>query len=167
MPGGPIGPEVRTRLLDEEKLSSTSFEGEEPIVGELAHGFTKTKVDVTTSFDPSWAWAAGSVISSAGDLATWATALYGGAVLDQASMDEMMETVDTGVAGIHYGLGVFKMDPSVALTTAWGHMGDIPGYHTQMFYLPAQKSAIVSIVNSDAASPNDITVNGLYILVDR
>ncbi len=44
-------------------------------------------------------------------------------------------------------------------------LGDIPGYHTQMLYLPAKKTTIVSIVNSDAADPNALTVAALGILL--
>ena len=47
-----IGEEIRTRLLEPQRFTSTSFEGEEPITGVLAHGFTKSGLDVTPRIRP-------------------------------------------------------------------------------------------------------------------
>jgi D-alanyl-D-alanine carboxypeptidase len=125
-------------------------------VGELGHAYS-SNIDVSTYFDPSYAWSAGAMVASAGDLALWARALYGGAVLPPASLDAMLTTVETDAAGIEYGLGVMVLDPSVAIETTMGHGGDIPGYHTHMFYVPSKKLSFAAIVNEDGASPNPMT----------
>ena len=163
--GAPVATEIRARFLDTLPLAATSFDGEEPIVGELAHGYASNGDDVSTQFDPSIAWAAGAMVASAGDLATWAQKLYGGSVLEPASLEAMVTGVDTDQPGLAYGLGAFVLDPSAALDVAYGHGGDIFGYHTHMFYLPNQKVAFAAIVNDDGASPNPISVNVLEAIV--
>jgi D-alanyl-D-alanine carboxypeptidase len=152
--------------IDVASLHFTTLDGYEPITGTLAHGYSTTGTDVTTLFDPSYAWTAGAMVASPGDLADWAVALYGGSVLSKAALALMLDAVDTGTPGEHYGLGVFVWDASVVGgTVGWGHPGDISGYHSQLLYLPAKKTAIVSIVNSDAADPNGVTVAALNLLL--
>ncbi|APR78275.1 D-alanyl-D-alanine carboxypeptidase [Minicystis rosea] len=154
--GNALGKELRDSLLTPAALTSTSFAGEEPVVGHLAHGF-QGDFDVTSVIDPSYAWAAGAMVSSGADLVHWASALYGGEVLAPGTMDALLTTVDTGQPGFGYGLGVFVGDASVALDTIVGHGGDIPGYHTDMWYLPNQKIAFAVVVNADGATPGDVT----------
>jgi D-alanyl-D-alanine carboxypeptidase len=36
-----------------------------------------------------------------------------------------------------------------------GHTGELPGYNTAAFYLPAQDATMVIEVNSDIPGPND------------
>jgi hypothetical protein len=50
----------------------------EPVKGTLAHGYSTSNQDVSTLYDPSYAWTAGAIVASAGDIADWAVALYGG-----------------------------------------------------------------------------------------
>jgi D-alanyl-D-alanine carboxypeptidase len=155
-----IAAEIRERLLDPQKLAHTTFDGAEPLAGTLAHGYgpSPAKGDMTTVFDPSWAWSAGAMVSTSADLVAWAKALYGGGVLSQALFGDMIaDPVPTQQAGVSYGLGVFELDASVALDTAYGHGGDIPGYHTPMWYLPKEQLALAATVNSDDGSPNPIT----------
>jgi D-alanyl-D-alanine carboxypeptidase len=164
--GQKAGSVLHQDAIDVASLHFTTLDGYEPTLGTLAHGFSSTGVDVTTLFDPSYAWTAGAMVASAGDLADWAVALYGGSVLSQNALTLMLDTVDTGTPGVRYGLGVFVWDASVVGGTAgWGHPGDIDGYHSQLLYLPAKKTAIVSIVNSDNADPNGVTVAALDILL--
>jgi D-alanyl-D-alanine carboxypeptidase len=145
-------------------LASTTFDGEEPNIGHLAHGF-QGSVDVSTVIDPSYAWAAGAMVSNMSDLVDWATALYSGKVLEPATMMELLKTVPTTQAGLSYGLGVFVGDASIAGDTIIGHPGDIPGYHTHMWYLPNEKIAFATAVNADGADPNDITAALLPFLL--
>ena len=166
--GKSIAEVIRARFLGPQKLSKTSFDGEEPLAGALAHGYgpSPQKLDVTTLFDPSWAWSAGAMVSTSADLVAWAGALYGGDALSKDLFADMIDApVDTPQKGIAYGLGVFELGPAVALDTAYGHGGDIPGFHTQMWFLPNEKLGLAATVNSDDGSPNPITAAVLTALV--
>ena len=67
----------------------------------------ETPLDVT-EMDPSWAWAAGQIVSTPRDMDRFTTALFGGDLLASAQLEQMRTTVDTGVEGVGYGLGVFS-----------------------------------------------------------
>jgi D-alanyl-D-alanine carboxypeptidase len=163
--GKKAGSALHSLAIDKANLQLTTLDGYEAIKGTLAHGFSTSGADVSSLYDPSYAWTAGAMVSSGGDLLDWAAALYGGSVLDAAALAEMTTAVATGQAGVTYGLGVFVLDPSVTGgTTAWGHAGDIGGYHSQVFYYPAKKIAVASIVNSDSGDPNGVMVAGLGVL---
>jgi D-alanyl-D-alanine carboxypeptidase len=163
--GDQAGAILHTDAIDLASLELTTFAGYEPIKGTLAHGYSTSNQDVSTLYNPSYAWTAGAMVSSAGDLAEWAVALYGGSVLSPAALASMLDAVQTGTEGEEYGLGVFILEPSITGGgVAYGHPGDINGYHSQMFYFPGTKTAIVGIVNSDTGDPNAISLVALDIL---
>ena len=163
--GQVAGAVLHTDAIARSSLKLTSFPGYEPIKGTLAHGFSTTHEDVSTLYDPSYAWTAGAIVASAGDLADWAVALYGGSVLSASALASMLDAVPTGTTGEEYGLGVFILAPSLTGGgVAYGHPGDINGYHSEMFYFPDQKTAVVGIVNSDSGDPNAISLVAVNLL---
>ena len=74
----------------------------------------------------SWAGAAGAVVPSARDLATF----YGS--LDRLLPRKQYAAMHTGT----YGLGLFPIQTRCG--TAWGHNGAVPGYYTDAFTLGAR-----------------------------
>ncbi|WP_437729993.1 serine hydrolase domain-containing protein [Sorangium sp. So ce1335] len=158
---------IRERLLEPNALSSTSFDGEEPIEGDLARGYTTGGTDMTSIVHPSLPWSAGAMVASAGDVARWAVALYGGAALEPDSLAEMIaDPVPTGVAGQGYGLGTLVIGREVLGVPALGHDGGIPGYATEMLYYPEQQAAVAAIVNSDTADPALIALSASGLLLE-
>ena len=83
-----------------------------------------------TDLDTSLAWAAGGMVSTPGELNTFFQAVLDGRLLTQASIQEMKKGVDIGSGGRVYGLGLIGTPLSCG-GTAWGHGGDIAGYHTR------------------------------------
>ncbi|MGW6375934.1 serine hydrolase domain-containing protein [Rhodococcus sp. NPDC055112] len=85
--------------------------------------------DVTDG-NPSWAWSAGSGISTAHDLATWVEALADGKSLDaemQARRLASVQPVDPSTPdGPGYGWAIAKLGP------LYGHTGELPGYNSFM-----------------------------------
>ena len=153
--GESVATAIRNRLLAPRSLDHTFLDGDEPVQGALAHGFDRDSEDVTFALHPSAAWAAGAVVATAGDLADWAMALYGGDVVSPELHDDMLGLVDISkfVPGGSYGLGVTAFDASLVGTPLIGHGGAIPGFLSEMYYLPDHDSAIVAIVNSEEADP--------------
>ncbi|GAB4527283.1 MAG: hypothetical protein Tsb0020_44840 [Haliangiales bacterium] len=148
--GNPAAVEIRARLLDPQSLTNTFLVDDEALVGTLADGFGPDGAVLTDALNSTAAWTAGAMVSTAGDLASWASELYGGRVLAPLHLDDMLRFVATQGVGFSYGLGVMSMDASVAETELVGHGGAIPGYRAEMFYLPALDSSVVTIVNSEA-----------------
>ncbi|MEW5628103.1 serine hydrolase domain-containing protein [Streptomyces hydrogenans] len=100
----------------------------------------------TTDWNPSWAWAAGAMISDLQDLRRWARVVATGELLSPATQAQRLKTLPTGFPGTSYGLGILD-------TNGWiGHNGSLPGYETVTVYLPSQKATLVLMLNTDSLS---------------
>ncbi|MEU3795796.1 serine hydrolase domain-containing protein [Streptomyces fructofermentans] len=96
-----------------------------------------------TDWNPSWAWAAGAMISDLHDLRRWARIVATGTLLRPQTQAERLKTLPTGYPGTSYGLGIFD-------SGGWiGHNGSIPGYETATVYLPSKKATLVIMLNTD------------------
>ncbi|WP_221739670.1 serine hydrolase [Arachnia propionica] len=84
-------------------------------------------VDVT-EMDPGWAWAAGAMVSTPGELNTFFQALLEGSLVSEEALAEMRNTIDMGQGGQEYGLGIIKKP--LGCGEAWGHGGTIHGYQS-------------------------------------
>ena len=105
-------------------------------------------VDVT-EMDPSWAWAAGAMVSSTADLARFYQALLGGRLLDPEQLRQMRTTVDASQQfghGVRYGLGLKLLRPGCA-TELWGHGGALEGYRTTAFSTQDADRQLVAMTN--------------------
>ncbi|MFV8182113.1 beta-lactamase family protein [Streptomyces spinosirectus] len=114
------------------------------------HGYTNQTLDGSvadaTNWNPSWAWAAGAMISNLHDLRRWAEIVATGKLLSPRTQAQRLQTLPTGFPGTDYGLGIFE-------TNGWiGHNGSIPGYETVTVYLPSQKATMVIMINTDSTS---------------
>ena len=88
-----------------------------------------------TFANPSWTYAAGGVISTAGDLADWAEILVSGEALDASMQEERLNSLQaTGDApdSPRYGYALAEMGPFLFL----GHTGELPGYNSFMGHQP-------------------------------
>ncbi|MEV0992996.1 serine hydrolase domain-containing protein [Streptomyces sp. NPDC049949] len=139
---------LREHVFAPLKLNSTSLPGDSAMPDPHAHGYTdftpKGTVADATNWNPSWAWAAGAVISDLDDLHAWARALADGLLLTPKTQAERLRTLPIGaVPGASYGLGILDFN-------GWlGHNGELPGYETIAAQLPAEKATLVVLVNSD------------------
>ena len=131
----PVGEQIDERIVKKLGLSHTYFPapGEEKIRGTHPQGYHLSaggKLEDITEMDPAWAWAAGAMVSTPSELNTFFQAVLDGRLLTQASIQEMKKGVDIGSGGRVYGLGLIGTPLSCG-GTAWGHGGDIAGYHTR------------------------------------
>ncbi|MDX3752560.1 serine hydrolase domain-containing protein [Streptomyces sp. AK08-02] len=99
-----------------------------------------------TDWNPSWAWAAGSMISNLHDLRRWAPIVATGTLLTPQTQAERLKTLPTSHPGLSYGLGIFNANGWI------GHNGSIPGYETVTVYLPSKKATLVIMINTDITS---------------
>ncbi len=86
-------------------------------------------------FNMSWAWSAGELISTAGDLNRFYRALLTGRLLDRRMLRQMTTTVPfdpaTPQAG-GYGLGIYWV--ATPCGPAWGHNGGVIGQTTDSYH---------------------------------
>jgi D-alanyl-D-alanine carboxypeptidase len=126
--------EITWRILLPLGLFETYFPapGDTWLRAPFAHGCEEQdgrRVDVT-AFPASEAGMAGSMVSTGADTTAFITALLDGRIVPRAQLDQMMQTVPRpGKEGMSYGLGLTKVSLPCGVT-AWGHGGDIPGFHS-------------------------------------
>ncbi|MGK5629473.1 serine hydrolase domain-containing protein [Streptomyces sp. URMC 123] len=137
--GRPYGEEIRRRIVDRLGLRSTSLPGTDtamPRPSSRAYtrfgGDAGAKTHDITEFNPSWAGAAGEIISTSADLNRFFTALLGGELLPPAQLAAMKTTVsaEKEFPGDRYGLGLIEKKLSCG-AVVWGHDGGLHGSQTQ------------------------------------
>ncbi|MFF9282352.1 serine hydrolase domain-containing protein [Streptomyces griseosporeus] len=143
---------IRRRVLRPARLHRTLFPEGTRFPQPHPRGYTDQTlsgaVADATDWNPSWAWAAGAMISDLHDLRSWARTVATGTLLSPGTQAQRLRVLPTGVPGLGYGLGIFE-------TGGWiGHNGSIPGYETVTVYLPARQATLVVMINTD------ITVGG-------
>jgi D-alanyl-D-alanine carboxypeptidase len=138
---------ISEHILAPLHMTHTSFPTTFAFPDPHAQGYTtiQGRDENATDWNPSWAWAAGNMISTLADMRIWAKALATGTLL---TPETQRQRLDTTVAmnteqTASYGLGLFT-------DGGWiGHTGVVFGYQTAMFYLPQAQTAIVFFVNTD------------------
>ncbi|MFH9727500.1 serine hydrolase domain-containing protein [Streptomyces sp. NPDC017254] len=139
---------IRNRVLRPAHLRHTFFPTDAAFPEPHPRGYTDQTLTNTvadaTDWNPSWAWAAGAMISDLHDLRRWAKVVATGELLSPETQAQRLKTLPTGFPGTSYGLGIFE-------TNGWiGHNGSIPGYETVTVYLPSQKATLVVMINTDS-----------------
>jgi D-alanyl-D-alanine carboxypeptidase len=99
----------------------------------------------TAGIDPSWAGAAGAMVSTAQDWHRFLTALMSGELLPKAQLKQMRTTVSAPEEGGGYGLGLMKVNTPCG--TLWGHTGGLPGYSSEI-YADAEGHRTVAVLTS-------------------
>ncbi len=156
--GRPASDEITWRIIVPLGLFDTYFPApaDTGLRPPFAHGYELQdgrRTDVT-DFNASAALMSGGLISTNEDMSVFITALLDGRVVPRPQLDEMMETVPMpgGDGLLDYGLGLMKVN--LPCTTAWGHAGDLPGYHSftaKTFDGPAVSMTFTQ--SPDASSP--------------
>ncbi|MEU6226559.1 serine hydrolase domain-containing protein [Streptomyces sp. NPDC047042] len=141
---------IEERVLQPARLHHTLFPQGPEFPEPHPRGYTNQTlsgaVADATDWNPSWAWAAGAMISDLRDLRRWADIVATGTLLTPQTQAERLKTLPTGLPGLSYGLGIFR-------TGGWiGHNGSIPGYQTVTVHLPSQKATLVIMINTDIPS---------------
>ncbi|WP_369193279.1 serine hydrolase domain-containing protein [Streptomyces djakartensis] len=138
---------IHERVLRPAELHHTLFPEGNEFPEPHPRGYTNQtlsgEVEDATDWNPSWAWAAGAMISNLHDLRRWAPIVATGRLLSPETQAQRLRTLPTGYPGTTYGLGIFE-------TNGWiGHNGSIPGYETVTVYLPPRRATLVIMINTD------------------
>ncbi|MFF8378471.1 serine hydrolase domain-containing protein [Streptomyces sp. NPDC015661] len=151
--GTPLDEFVRTNVIEPAGLRHTVFPTDAAFPSPHAHGYTEQtasgQLEDSTDWNPSWAWAAGAMISDLQDLRTWARVVATGTLLTPRTQAERLRTYPSGVPGAGYGLGIFNIQGWI------GHNGSLPGYESLTIYLPEAKATLVVLLNTDVLHDNN------------
>lgn len=166
--------EIRQRILNPVGLTQTYFAPDEAVPGTLVHGYAGSK-DLT-HLNMSYAWASGNMASTVDDLGLFVRALFGGQLLRPTTLDSMYQWIDTrgawGLPHLKYGLGVMRNQLAVGrdpqgqprpaeASTVLGHIGNLGGYRSAVWYLPASGITIAVGINQGGANPILVTTRVL------
>lgn len=135
--GRPYAEQVTERIIEPLGLEHTyvPLPGERELREDHPRGYhpdADGELTDITEIDPSWAGAAGEVVSTPSELTAFFEALVGGELLEPAQLTEMQRTVEMPAEwpGDGYGLGL-SLDVLSCGVELWGHGGDIFGYSTR------------------------------------
>ena len=177
--GKPLADVFQTRLFEPLGLTQTSFPAttDNSIPGPHPQGYmfgsnvetmeplsaarqaaaadgSFVPADVTDE-NPSWAWSAGSGISTIEDLATWVEALGSGRLLSAAGQQARLASVQpidpTNPSAPKYGFALAQLGPM------FGHTGELPGFNSFMGYDPDRQITVVAWSNLNAAPDAKMT----------
>jgi D-alanyl-D-alanine carboxypeptidase len=167
--GQPIGQLITERVIAPLGLGQTSYPSGPAMpapgtTGTIVQNGTPTTVP---AIDPSYFGAAGSMISTVGDLTKWAKALGTGATLKPATAQARLQFrpltafpslpgTPPAVVPVSYGIGVINLGGLL------GHNGIIPGYEADAWYLPSRKITVVVLGNGEP-----VTSAGLQQVTDE
>ena len=148
----PVGAELKQRIFTPLRLRGTTFDSERRIAGRHVHGYFRNGKQLidTSLLTPSWAWAAGAIVSTADDIATFYRALLLGQVIKPELLAEMQATVAAYSPTQRYGLGLAQFPSPCG--PLWGNGGDIVGYNSSAYASKDGKRQFVLFVNLDEMS---------------
>jgi D-alanyl-D-alanine carboxypeptidase len=154
--GQPLAGELRRRVFEPLALTRTSLPEAPTLAPPFARGYLppgnglvatpRGRPRDVTAWSPSWAWAAGALVSTAADLARFYAALVRGELLAPAQLAELKTTVPVLGGPDQYGLGLMRTPLTCA--TAWGHGGAVPGYTALAFSSEDGSHQAVVLVNT-------------------
>lgn len=158
--GQRLGDYLQEHVLGPAGMSHTVFPTGNEFPAPHAQGYTDQtatgKVEETADWDPSWAWAAGAMISDLDDLHTWARTAATGVFPDGTTMvgpvvqKQRLTSPPTGIPGAGYGLGIFDVQGWI------GHNGSLPGYEALTVCLPSARTTVVVLLNTDISYRGNI-----------
>src|SRR5438874_12939961 len=149
--------------------SSVALVGEPPYSPEVraaARAGTLLPKDYT-ELNHSFAAAAGGVISTSDDLATWFKALVPARVFDPAYQRRCLDSLDledtSKPNAQKYGYGIAQV--SWGPNTIHFHGGETPGYNSKISYDPANDMTLIVWTNLTVSLDDQQTANTLWVKV--
>jgi D-alanyl-D-alanine carboxypeptidase len=163
--GSTVAEQIQTRLLDPLDIDGMYIDFPKPVSGnrEIAHPWFDLDYDREYEdihdYSRNWIVSLSRIYyyASAKDFALWGDALFTGKVLNEDSMNLMLDFYRTDdwcgdeAFQVGYGMGVQDFNPALTRgQTAWGHLGSIQGYRTILTHLPQYDMTLVVMTNTDS-----------------
>jgi len=146
--GRTAGQEITRRIIHRLGLKHTSFPMTTALPAPYMPGYVPADGEPNDSGDlrdlsiysPTAFWTAGGMVSTLGDLKIWMKAIVTGKLLSKRMHAAQLKFSAPNTAS--YGLGVMN-----ASGVAFGHSGEVPGYNSSMYYIPAAKAIGITLID--------------------
>jgi D-alanyl-D-alanine carboxypeptidase len=153
--GSGVARELHRRLLDRRTFPRIVLQGDERPVAPVATGHfsfdhdpdlehTRNDPYVPSKAEATANWTAGGMMATAENLALAGDGILGGRLLSARSRREMTQFIPAEYPPA-YGLGLGR--DTLAGVEAWGHPGDVIGFHAELWYLPKYRATIAALGN--------------------
>ncbi len=140
---------MMTHVFARAGVASLTTMRDEPHLSDFATGYEHGKL--APPLDESWAWSAGNIVGTVGDLAAWDAALSSAKVVD-ANDYAQMTSRQTPRGSAAYGFG-FVIDHHDGQLRIW-HNGGTFGFSTSDQFYPTQKTRIIVFTNDSGGDAN-------------
>jgi len=143
--GKTLEEEMESRIFEPLSLDDTSFVTDAGIEKPFANGYLvgNGKPQDVTALTPFY-WGAGNIVSTAGDVSAFYSALFDGELVSEDSLAEMKDTV---AENAEVGQGIGLVDGDFSCGHGYGHDGSVPGYYSGAFELDSGRQ-LVFLANS-------------------
>ena len=153
---------INEKILQPLGMKNTFWPNTRYLPYPYTHGYSlENDIFLTdvTNWNPSWADAAGCLISNFSDLKIWAKEMSERKLLSDKMKIERFTWVDGDFPGVTFsGFGLEKAYDWI------GHVGSLPGYNSQLFYNPIKKITIIINTNSTDGYPASLAF-GAFISI--
>jgi CubicO group peptidase (beta-lactamase class C family) len=147
--GEPYERYVREHIFAPAGMTQSAFIGDESTLPAMAKAYAPTPSGVAPAplLRDDWAWSAGAIVSTVGDILKWDDALLSGKIVkpdDITLMRTDAKTVDGTATGYAFG---WLVDAVGGHPRIW-HNGATFGFHAVNETFPTEGEAVVVLVNS-------------------
>lgn len=165
--GAPFGQVLAQHILTPLGMKRTAYEP--AMTGDMAHGYTSFGLSDPLPADPEakgWAATAGAIWSTPTDLLAWDQSLLSHTLLSKKSYDVLaspQRLSDGRTSG--YGCGESVNDRGSAVVLS--HGGAVAGFVAQNTIIPATRSAVVLLSNTDFSPIGALHQQLIQLLMPR
>jgi len=141
---------LKTQIFDQLGMRDTGIDQGQSIPHQ-ALGYTRRgTIGPADRWDLSWAYGAGQMYSTVGDLYRWDEALYRDRLLGVRPSGQLTRNAASTAAGEQYANGWF-IDSVRGHTRMW-HGGGIPGFISEIDRFPDDHAVVIVLTNLDGQS---------------
>jgi len=145
--GRPANRVITSRIINKLGLEHTSFPMGRALPAPYLHGYVPAEGEPMDTWElvdgsicsPTPFWTAGGIVSTLGDLKIWMRAVATGKLLSARLHRAQLRFSAPNTTS--YGLGVMNGG------RLFGHSGEVPGYNSSMYYLPALKATSITLID--------------------
>lgn len=141
---------LKSEIFDKIGMINSSSNDHDTIIYNMASGYTRTNdlIKNAAFADRSWAYSAGNIISTVGDLNIWYTHLFNGEIISQATLEKALTPfILNNGDSIEYGYGWYleKFQGAEMIY----HGGSMSGFYSYVSFVPKTKTLTVSLANCE------------------
>jgi peptidoglycan/LPS O-acetylase OafA/YrhL/CubicO group peptidase (beta-lactamase class C family) len=167
--GQTLAEAAHERILEPLQLRATYFTPDDPVEGPQSSGYSRARNQSQVAM--SYTFATASIVSVPGDLLRFGQALFGGELLEPATMDQMLQLHDGkgsyNMPALQYGLGVMQNVLPVGnaadgaarpdeASLVLGHIGGFGGFRSALWHSPSSGITVALGVNQASTDPNTL-----------